>query len=111
MPLEFLRTNLRFQEQSRSVQLAALCEGILMDVIVPRRMLEHIAGAQRLTQDESFTTVVQNKELLRLAATRAAARRGAHVPIITVQVSDLLPDDPPTQPLRRLAPVSEINRA
>lgn len=104
MPIEFLTTRLSFQMRSRSVQLAAIYDGVLMDVIVPRAVLELIAGARRLSQDESFTAVVQNLPALRAAAARAAARRGAHVPIIAIDPADIAPDDPPLQPLKRLAP-------
>jgi hypothetical protein len=103
MPIEFLTTRLNFQMRSRSVQVSAICDGVLMDVIIPRAVLELIASAQRLSQDESFTAVVQNLPALRAAAARAAARRGAHVPIIAIDPADIAPDDPPLQPLRRLA--------
>jgi hypothetical protein len=103
MPIEFLTTRLSFQIRSRSVQLAAICDGVLMDIIIPRAVLELIAGAQRLSQDESFTAVVQNLTVLRAAASRAAARRGAHVPIIAIDPADIAPDDPPLQLLVRLA--------
>ena len=76
MPVEFLRTQFTFRMRSRSVHVSGISDGVMMDVIIPRPVLEHLGGAQRLNQDESFTVVVQNLELLRTAAAMAAGRRG-----------------------------------
>jgi hypothetical protein len=89
MPVEFLRTQFTFRMRSRSVHVSGISDGVLIDVIIPRPVLEHLGGAQRLNQDESFTVVLQNLELLRVAAAMAAGRRGGHVPIITVDLADV----------------------
>jgi hypothetical protein len=89
MPVEFLRTQFTFRMRSRSVHVSGISDGVMIDVIIPRPVLEHLGGAQRLNQDESFTVVVQNLDLLRTAAAMAAGRRGGHVPIITVDLADV----------------------
>jgi hypothetical protein len=89
MPVEFLRTQFTFRMRSRSVHVSGISDGVMIDVIIPRPVLEHLGGAQRLSQDESFTVVVRNLDLLRTAAAMAAGRRGAHVPIITVDLADV----------------------
>jgi hypothetical protein len=104
MKLEFLGTNLNFEARTRSVRVSALYDGTVMDVIISRPVLEQVAQAERLTQDEAFTTVVQNRKYLELAAARACSRHGAHVPIVTIGLADLVTAE--LKPIRLIRPGS-----
>lgn len=90
MPLEFLHTRFRFHMASRSVQMAAISNGVPLKVIIGRATLEHIAGARNLSEDESLTVAAQNLELLRLAAGLAAEGWRGPSPIVSVAPWDVI---------------------
>jgi two-component system, response regulator PdtaR len=98
-PLEFLKSEFRFSVRSRTVRIRALYKGTIVGIVFSRRLLEHFAQAKKLSQDEAFTTIVNNKVALQDAGARACERRRAQAKIITVDRSHLLPTDPQPQPL------------
>jgi hypothetical protein len=107
MPLEFLHTRFQFHAPSRSVHMAAFSNGVPLKVIVTREVVEHIAGAKSLSQDESLTVVAQNLELVRIAADHAAERWRAHSPIVAVAPWDVITfaaQYPPKRLAARLEP-------
>lgn len=89
MPLEFFTNQMNYRAASRSVVVAAICNGRLIDVVVPRAVLEHIGGQMPLSQDESIATVKGNIETLRQAAGISAARDGMHVAVTVIELGDV----------------------
>src|SRR5262245_44140907 len=89
MPLEFLSSRFNYRAVSRSIVVAAICNGRLVDVVIPRMVLERVSGRASLSQDECVSVATQNLETLRRAAWMAAARNGAHVAVAVIEPSDI----------------------
>jgi hypothetical protein len=92
MSLRFTSTRIRFLESLRSVHLTAERDGVPLGVLVSRAVIEHLAAAQRLSKDESFTIVVRNKAVLEGAANRAFRRFGSGSTVITIEMTDMTPE-------------------
>lgn len=89
MPLELFATRMSYRASSRSVVIAGICEGRLIDVVVPRGVIEQVGGRSALTQDESIAAVSKYLEILRQAAAIGAARNGMHVAVTVIELDDL----------------------
>jgi hypothetical protein len=90
MSLQILPKRLRFNRATHGVHVVAEHDGKQVDVIISRAVIEWLRGANGLSQDESFTTVVKHREQLQRAAQIAADRRDDdHRATVVVEMSDL----------------------
>jgi hypothetical protein len=80
---------LRFVRSAKSVHVVADCNGRQISVLISKRVIEYLAETTDLDQDQSFTTVVRNKEILESAARRTLERYGDGVSAIAVELADV----------------------
>jgi hypothetical protein len=89
MPLRFTGNRIRFLASMRHVVVSAERDGVPLSVLIPSAVIEHLAAAQNLSKDASFTAVVRNKILLVEAAERAFRRHEVGSTLITVEMMDM----------------------
>jgi hypothetical protein len=86
--LTFRSDFLRYIEPVKSVHVVAEHAGRPISILITRRVIEYLADANDLDRDQSFTTVVRNKECLQRASERAIERYGdEHA--IAVELADV----------------------
>jgi hypothetical protein len=87
--LTFRSDFIRYIEKTRSVHLKADYARQELSVVITRRVIEYLADAANLDRDQSFTTVVRNKECLLVAAERAIERYGVTFYAVAVELADV----------------------
>jgi hypothetical protein len=89
MPFQFLSTRLTFDPTARDVHLAAIAGDDIVEVIVSRPVVEHLARAEDLSKDDAITTVVRHKKDLEAAAVHALNGHDTERRVVTVRMPDL----------------------
>jgi hypothetical protein len=89
MPFQFLPTRLTFDPMAHNVHLAAITGDDIVEVIVSRRVVEHLARATDLSKDDALTTVVRHKKELEAAAAYARSGHDTEHRVVTVRMPDL----------------------
>jgi hypothetical protein len=90
MPSLTFRANfIRFIERSHAVHIVGDHGGKSISILIGRRVIEYLAEAADLDRDQSFTTVVRNKECLECAVERAADRYGDNFYAIAIELPDV----------------------
>jgi hypothetical protein len=80
---------IRFIIATRSVHVVADWNGRPIDVIISRRVIEYLAETTGLDRDQSFTTIIRNKDCLQRAAARAVDRYGSNTRAVAVELADV----------------------
>jgi hypothetical protein len=89
MPFQFLSTRLTYDPMAQNVHLAAIADDDVLEVVVSRLVIEHLARTKVSCKDDAFTVVVQHKKELEAAAARALNSREAARRVLVVRIPDL----------------------
>ncbi len=84
MPVELFGTRLSYRAATRSVVVAAICNGRIIDVVVPSAVLEHLAARTRRRNRESLAAISDNLKPRR-AASSAATRSGMYAAVTVIE--------------------------